>query len=88
MLNNSQFYHVVGGMPPDAMHDILEGVLHYAVKEMLKEFIFVKKLITLEELNRRISTFDYGYHDDSNKPAVIQQTQLSSADHSIKQHGI
>ena len=50
VLNNSKFYHVVGSMPPDAMHDILEGVLHYAVKEILKEFIFVKKLITLEEL--------------------------------------
>ena len=58
-------------MPPDAMHDILEGVLHYGVKEMLKEFIFVEKLFTLDKLNRRISTFDYGYQDDSNKPAAV-----------------
>jgi hypothetical protein len=79
---------VVGGMPPDAMHDILEGVLHYGVKEMLKEFIFVEKLFTLDELNRRISTFDYGYQDDSNKPAAVQRSRLSSADHSIKQHGM
>ena len=78
---------MVGGMPPDAMHDILEGVLHYIVKETLKVLIFEKNLFTLDELNQRISSYDYGYHNDSNKPATIQRSRLFSADHSIKQHG-
>ena len=76
MLNKSRFFHVIGGMPPDAMHDILEGVLHYSVKETLKNLIFEKNLITIDELNRRISSFDYGYHNDSNKPATIQRSRL------------
>ena len=38
-------------MPPDAMHDILEGVLNYIVKETLKVLIFEKNLFTLDELN-------------------------------------
>ena len=39
-------------------NDILEGVLHYSTKEMLKNQIFEKKHFSLEELNRRISSFD------------------------------
>lgn len=87
VLNKSRFYHVVGGMPPDAMHDILEGVLHYSVKETLKTLILDKNYITLDELNKRITSFDYGYHNDSNKPAEIQRSRLLSDDHSLKQHG-
>ena len=67
VLNKSRYYHVVGGLPPDAMHDILEGVLHYSVKETLKALIFEKQLITIDELNNRISSFDYGYHNDSSQ---------------------
>ena len=36
ILNSSRFYHVTEGLPPDIMHDILEGVLQYEVKELLK----------------------------------------------------
>ena len=53
ILNNSRYYHVIGGLPPDAMHDIL-GVLHYTIKEVLKVLIIDQQLFTLEELNNRI----------------------------------
>ena len=39
VLNTLRYYYV-GGLPPDA---ILEGVLQYFVKELLKMFIFEKK---------------------------------------------
>ena len=58
VLNKSRFFHVVGGMPPDAMHDILEGVLHYIVKETLKALIFEKGLFCIDELNKRIASFE------------------------------
>ena len=78
---------MIGGLPPDAMHYILEGVLHYSVKETLKVLIFEKQLITIDELNKQTSSFDYGYHNDSNKPAAIQLSRILSDDHTIKQHG-
>lgn len=87
LLNTSRYYHVVGGLP-DAMHDILEGVLQYVVKELLKVFIFQKKYFRLDDLNRRIAAFDFGYHNDSNKPAPIQMQKLTSTDNSLKQHGM
>ncbi|XP_028409272.1 uncharacterized protein LOC114531867 [Dendronephthya gigantea] len=85
-LNSSRYFHVIGGLPGDAMHDVLEGVLQYEVKELLNELINVKKLLTLKELNRRLAEFDYGYYNDANKPSPINEKRLSSPDHSLKQH--
>ena len=78
---------MINGLPSDAMHDILEGVLQYCVKEVLKVFINIKHFFTLGELNRRIEAFDYGYHNDTNRPAKIQPQRLASRDNSLKQHG-
>ena len=49
--------------------------------------IFEKQFITIDELNKSIFSFDYGYQNDSNKPAAIQQSRLLTNDHTIKQHG-
>ncbi|XP_046848543.1 uncharacterized protein LOC124442062 [Xenia sp. Carnegie-2017] len=72
-------------MPGDAMHDILEGVLQYVCKELLKDFIFKEKFLTVEQLNERINSFDYGYFNDKNKPSPITRTTLKSENNSLKQ---
>lgn len=74
-------------MPGDAMHDILEGVLQYVCKELLKDFIFKEKFLTVEQLNERINSFDYGYFNDKNKPSPITRTTLRSENNSLKQKG-
>lgn len=86
-MNKSRFFHVVGGLPADAMHDVLEGVLQYGVKELIKVYINEQKLFTLDELNKRIAECYYGYHKDANKPAQITQKKLASADNGLRQHG-
>jgi hypothetical protein len=88
LLNTSRYYHVIGGLPADAMHDVLEGVLQYIVKELLKVYIIQKKYFRLVDLNRRIEVFDFGYHNDTNKPAPILAQRLVSQDNSLKQHGM
>ena len=35
ILNQSQFFHVIEGLAPDIMHNVLEGVLQYETKELL-----------------------------------------------------
>jgi hypothetical protein len=79
---------VVDGLPGDAMHDILEGVLQYVCKEMLKEFIFKDKYLTIDQLNERIGCFDYGYFNDRNKPSPIARQTLKSDTNSLKQKGV
>ena len=62
-LCNSQYFHVADGLPGDAMHDILEGLLQYEAKEMLKAFILEEKYFTIDQLNERIKKFDYDFRE-------------------------
>lgn len=59
ILNSSRYFHVVDGLGPDIMHDILEvqcnSLLHYLIEE--------KHVLALTTLNERISSFDYGQAD-------------------------
>ena len=82
------YFHVIGGIPPNSMHDVVEG-LQYAVKEILKVYLIENKLFTLDELNNRIVLFDYGYLNASNNLAKILRKKLLhvSSDHNLKQHG-
>ena len=88
ILNSSKFFHVTEGLAPDIMHDVLEGCLQYEVKEILKYFIQDQKLFSLAELNRKITSFPYGYVDSANRPIPITNSSLTSSDHSLKQTGM
>lgn len=68
------------------MHDLLEGVLPYETKELLK-YLITEKILTLKVLNSAIESFPYIGSDSKNKPAPISSTTLHSADHLLKQTG-
>ena len=70
------------------MHDILEGVLQYETKEILKYYIKVERLLKLEILNDRIAKYDFGYYNDKNRPSPINEAKFSSNDNSLKQHAM
>ena len=84
ILNQSRYFHVIEGLPGDAMHDVLEGLLQYEVKELLKYTINEQQFFTLDNLNQCIQNFDYGFPDVSNKPCVISSTTLNSNTNSLK----
>lgn len=73
-------------MVPDVMHDVLEGVAPYEVKEMIK-FYTSNGFFTLTELNNRIESLSYPLSDSSSKPSIIPLSTLSSNDHKVNQHG-
>ncbi|KAK0137993.1 hypothetical protein N1851_025801 [Merluccius polli] len=74
-LNNLKFYHVTDNVAPDVMHDILEGIGPYEVKLILNSLIENNHL-TLDKLNYRITSFNYGFADKRNKPSVISKHDL------------
>lgn len=88
ILCNSRYFSVIDGLPGDVMHDLLEGVLQYECKEMLKIFINEQKYLTLNQLNERIKRFDFGYYNDKNKPSPISQQTLNNGNNSLKQKGM
>ena len=84
-LNFSKFFHVVGGLPSDIMHDILEGVLPLHMKVMLRKFIMKDKFFTLDQLNEKLSKFPFGTCDIRNKPSLIKNVTLT--DYHLRQSG-
>jgi len=86
-LCNSRYFHVIGGLPGDAMHDVLEGVLQYECKELLKYLIREAKYFNLDHLNSSLNNFDYGYQNDTNKPSLISDAVINSESNTLHQKG-
>lgn len=66
------------------MHDILEGVGPHELKLVLNSLIEQKHL-TLDKLNYRITSFDYGFCDKGNKPSLISKHDLRNLDGPMRQ---
>lgn len=79
-----RYFHVVDGIVPDVMHDILEGTLQLHIKWLLKHFINTGR-ISLATFNSRLKSFHYGPSDISNKPTPIAAETLFSSTNTIKQ---
>ena len=86
ILNTSLFFHVADGMPPDIMHDILEGSLQLHIKCLFKYCILQMKYFTLDILNTRIHSFHFGTVDTTNRPSAITPDVLTSSNNSVKQY--
>ncbi|CAM4827088.1 unnamed protein product, partial [Rotaria magnacalcarata] len=69
-------FHPTESLPPDIMHDTAEGVCPLIISALLKECI-QKRILTYAEIERRTSSFVYGYYDSSNKPPPIKKQQLT-----------
>ena len=89
VLNDSRYFHVVTGLVPDIMHDILEGTAQLTMKYLLRHLIVSKKFFSLRTLNERIMSFNYGPADIANKPSEISRTTFNRVDsNALKQSGI
>ena len=80
ILNTSAYFHVVDGMVPDIMHDILEGSLQLHLKCLLKYCILQMKYFSLETVNTRIHSFYFGTADATNRPSDIPTDVLTSVE--------
>lgn len=89
VLNDLRFFHTCnGGLLPDIMHDVLEGVLPYETKIMLQRFIQHDRYFQLVDLSHMVENFELGYTEVSNRPTPIAPSTLSSNDNSLKQNGM
>lgn len=71
VLNYLNFFNIFDNLTVDIMHDILEGVVELEVKLFFKSLVLEEKVITLESLNNRIRTFNYGMLESKNCPGTI-----------------
>lgn len=76
IFNDIENFHVTDNFSVDIMHDILEGVAHYDLLRILKQFIYIDQFFDIKFFNNRISSLDLA--TSSNKPPEIKEETLLS----------
>ena len=76
-LNDLNHFHAVENYAPDIMHDFLEGLLPIELKLTISSLIS-DRYFTLQQLNNRISSFNFGPADKKNKPSPILPSALAN----------
>lgn len=72
LLDVKHFPFFDGGLPHDCMHDLLEEVASTEVKLSLKHCI-AEKHFSLDECNKSIVHFNYGYTESDRPVPVLQR---------------
>lgn len=75
-------FDVTKCFPQDAMHVLIEGAVDVEIRALLR-FLIDLNLFTVDDLNDRISNFDFNYFG-VNKPALIAAEHIQK-DKSLKQ---
>ena len=75
ILNELAYFHIAENVTPDAMHDILEGLIPFTLKVVMNYWVLNPPLnkennFSANLLNRRIKNFHYIYCDSKNKPSA------------------
>ena len=80
LFNKLTHYHIVGGLPPDVMHDLLEGVVPLIICKVISKALEngKKRNFNLESLNHCIRNFSYSQSEARDKPSVISDTHLKN----------
>lgn len=76
IFNELKSFHAVENISCDPMHDIFCGTLRYDVALFIKRIMDDTK-ISLNAINARIQSFDYGI-EERDKPAVITESHIDS----------
>jgi len=72
--NQLDSFHILQNMSCDIMHDVFEGVCQYDMSKLILHFI-QSNLFTLEDLNDRIGTYDFG-PEEGNHPPFLKIEKL------------
>lgn len=76
-LFNLTYFKPCENLNIDAMHDFLEGICQRDLN-LFFNFCDKNKIVTLHELNDKIQAFDFGLHNRSNLPSVINLNKKSN----------
>ena len=77
VLDIAPHFNLIEMAPQDFMHTVLEGGLSHEMKLYIR-YCLDNFAIDLEELNRRIDNFNYGFQERSNKPSPIKDAHIDA----------
>lgn len=85
ILNDFRIFHFTENWIFDIMHDLFEGIIPLVLKLVLAHFICEEKCLSINILNTRLNSFNYGIIESKNKPSANFNHQLLNSDAKIKQ---
>lgn len=71
-LNKLKYFHAAEGIPPDPMHDLLEGIVPYELALVFRQLI-IEKYFDFDTLNFRVEQFNFNRSDQADKTYKISQ---------------
>lgn len=78
VLNRSKFFHITSNKKIDLMHVLPEGVIPYILSCILYEFIYVRKLLTLQLFNDKVRwLFSVSETDKQNTPPELNEIKYA-----------
>lgn len=66
------YFDVTKALPPDIMHDLLEGVIPLVMKLVISK-AHTEKHITIKEINEELQRISIGQNDKANKPVQLSE---------------
>ncbi|CAD6224369.1 GSCOCG00011773001-RA-CDS [Cotesia congregata] len=81
VFNGIESFHCTKNYSVDEMHDVREGIAHDDLIAILRKLTFEKSdcySFPLSELNDRLTMYDYGPIDCSNKPPLIREEDIKN----------
>lgn len=72
------YFDVTKSLPPDIMHDMLEGVFPLTLKHVICE-AHKQKHITITEINEELQKFSFGQNDKASKPVLLSERLLQTS---------
>jgi hypothetical protein len=68
-------FHPITSLPPDIMHDILEGIMP-KLTSCLLHTIISNRLCSSAQVCQQINNFSYGKNDKRNRPPVFKEKDI------------
>lgn len=68
-------FHAITSLPPDLMHDVLEGIMPKLISCLL-HVIVSNRICNASEICQRINKFTYGANDKRNRPVMFKEKDI------------
>lgn len=70
VFNDLNFFHTIENRTQDIMHDVYEGAMP-SILSLFFEYLIERDIVTEDEIQLKISSFNYGKLERKNKPSIL-----------------
>ena len=79
-MRDLETFNAITHLPPDVMHDVLEGVVPKSLSVILKKLLS-NKVMSVKQFDSRLSAYKFGSNDRKDIPPLLGNTFFSSEIH-------